>query len=267
MKTTTLILLWVLMAVLTAGSSWAQDIPEVMVLIDQGTYTPLYQTPYDTSAVTVDAFYLDVYPVTNADFLAFVKANPRWLRSQVTPLFADENYLNHWDGDLALGDTAPANSPVVNVSWFAAMAYAEWAGKRLPTMAEWEYVAAASASHPDGSTDPDHYQRIIDWYAQPTPARTPSIGSTVQNYWQVYDMHGLVWEWVYDFNNAFVTGESRSDSDLDRQLFCGSGSIGASDFKDYAAFMRFAFRGSLEGAYTTPNLGFRCARDQITSQP
>ena len=85
MKTTTLILLWVLMAVLTADSSWAQDIPEVMVLIDQGTYTPLYQTPYDTSAVTVDAFYLDVYPVTNADFLAFVKANPRWLRSQVTP--------------------------------------------------------------------------------------------------------------------------------------------------------------------------------------
>ena len=120
MKTTTLILLWVLMAVLAAGSSWAQDIPEVMVLIDQGTYTPLYQTPYDTSAVTVDAFYLDVYPVTNADFLAFVKANPRWLRAQVTPLFTDENYLNHWDGDLTLGETAPANSPVVNVSWFAA---------------------------------------------------------------------------------------------------------------------------------------------------
>ena len=63
------------------------------------------------------------------------------------------------------------------------------------------------------------------------------------------------------------TGESRSDSDLDRQRFCGSGSIGASDFKDYAAFMRFAFRGSLEGAYTTPNLGFRGARDPISSHP
>ena len=74
-------------------------------------------------------------------------------------------------------------------------------------------------------------------------------------------MHGLVWEWVDDYNTALVTGESRGDSGLDRNLFCGSESVGSSDPKDYAAFMRFAFRSSLEAKYTVRNLGFRCATD------
>ena len=77
-------------------------------------------------------------------------------------------------------------------------------------------------------------------------------------------MHGSVWEWVSDFNTALVTGESRQDAGLERDLFCGAGSLAASEQqrRNYAAFIRFAFRGSLQGNYSVNNLGFRCARDK-----
>jgi formylglycine-generating enzyme required for sulfatase activity len=75
-------------------------------------------------------------------------------------------------------------------------------------------------------------------------------------------MHDLVREWVEDFNSALVTGESRADGSLDRSLFCGSGSIGAADFRDYAAFMRFAFRASLDARYGLAHLGFRGAMSE-----
>ena len=58
-----------------------------------------------------------------------------------------------------------------------------------------------------------------------------------------------------------VTGDSRGDTGLDRQLFCGSGAQGAKDRSDFPAFMRFAYRSSLKAGYTVHNLGFRCAQD------
>ena len=74
-------------------------------------------------------------------------------------------------------------------------------------------------------------------------------------------MHGLIWEWVSDFNSIILTGDSRSNSAINRDLFCASGALGAVDKENYAAFMRFAFRSSLQGKYTVSNLGFRCAGD------
>jgi formylglycine-generating enzyme required for sulfatase activity len=63
-----------------------------------------------------------------------------------------------------------------------------------------------------------------------------------------------------------VTGESRADAGLERDLFCGAGSVGAKDASDYAAFMRLALRSSLRANNTTTALGFRCARD-LASTP
>lgn len=76
-------------------------------------------------------------------------------------------------------------------------------------------------------------------------------------------MHSVIWEWVADFQTAVVTGESRGDSDLERQLFCGAGTAGVAEQErvNYPAFMRSAYRSSLQGYYTVGNLGFRCARD------
>lgn len=235
--------------------------PEGMVLVAGGAYTPLYEGAGGTGAVEVAPFYLDAYPVTNAEYLAFVREEPQWRRSRVRSLFADGSYLGHWAGDLDLGDPALAERPVVNVSWFAARAYADWKGRRLPTVAEWEYAASASETRPDGQRDPDFYGRVLQLYSRPAKRGLPPVGSTARNYWGVYDLHGLVWEWTEDFNSAIVTGESRNNTDLDVKLFCGTASLGASDFMNYAAFIRFALRSSLEADYALSNLGFRLAAD------
>ena len=111
------------------------DVPEVeMATVRGGTFRPLYRTATGEAEVEVADFRLAVRPLTNADYLAFAEANPDWRRSAVRPLFAEDGYLAHWAGDLDLG-TAPPNAPVVNVSWFAARAYAAWAGpgSRRPT--------------------------------------------------------------------------------------------------------------------------------------
>ena len=182
------------------------------------------------------------------------------------PLFADKHYLRHWRGDFA-HERDHGDRPVTNVSWVAARAYARWAGKWLPTLAEWEYAASASETSPYGRNEKGYTERILRWYARKAPDVPSPVGSTFTNHFGVNDLHGLVWEWVEDFNSALVTGESRGDTGLERSLFCGAGSIGAADPSDYAAFMRFAFRSSLKGAYTIKNLGFRCAADPETPQP
>ncbi len=232
-----------------------------MIHVPAGNYAPLLRTPKDPATVSVAAFLLDERPVTNAEFLTFVTAEPKWRRSAISPLFADASYLGHWAGDLAPGPNAPADAPVVRVSWFAARAYARWAGKRLPTTAEWEFTAGAGYTRPDGKNDEQLNRDLYAWLARPVPAVLPAAGRGRPNFYGVRDLHGLVWEWVEDFNTAMVTGESRGDTGLERDLFCGAGSIGAKDTTDYAAFMRQALRSSLKANNTTTSLGFRCARD------
>ena len=229
-----------------------------MAAIPEAVYRPLFRGEKDAKEVPVAAFQLDVRPVTNGEFLAFVRENPKWQRSQVKRLFADEKYLAHWLGDLDLGN-ARAEQPVTNVSWFAAKAFAASRGKRLPTTAEWEVAAGAGFTARDGAKEAEFQQAVALWYGTPSPAVLPDAGGRA-NIFGVRDLHGLVWEWTSDFNSAMVTGDARGDSGLERQLFCGAGSVGAKDTGNFAAFMRFGFRSSLRAGYTVHNLGFRCAK-------
>jgi formylglycine-generating enzyme len=247
------------MALLIGGD--AQADLTAMTVIPAGNYTPLFTAPSDPAQIPVPAFQIDTLPVTNGDYLAFVRANPKWQRSQVSPLFADGSYLQHWSGDLELGPNASAEAPLVHVSWFAARAYARWVGKRLPTTAEWERVAAVGYTGPDGKNDVELNGDIYRWFARPTPKVMPAVADVRPNFLGVRALFGYVWEWVDDFNTAMVTGESRGDSGLDRNLFCSAGSVGAKDTSDYAAFMRMALRSSLRANNTTSSLGFRCAAD------
>ena len=239
----------------------AAPVPPGMAGVPAGVYRPPFRSDNDAKEVPVKAFALDIYPVTNAEFLDFVRANPRWRRSQVKRLFADQNYLQAWAGDLDPGTNVLANAPVTWVSWFAAKAYCAWRGKRLPTVAEWEYAASASATQLDGGKDAEFRKQINAWYATPAPAQLSPVAQSSTNLHGIRGLHGLVWEWVADFNTAMVTGDARGDSGLDRQLFCGSGAAGAKDTGDYPAFMRSGFRSSLKADYTVHNLGFRCAKD------
>ncbi len=233
--------------------------PPGMVLVPDGAYTPLYKLAEVSASVPVPAFFMDRRPVTHGEFLDFVRDNQRWRRSRVAPLFAEKaTYLRPWQTDLSLG-RVPAGAPVTHVSWFAARAYCRDRGKVLPTTAQWEFAAAAGEHNVDGSKEAGFHQRILDWYAKPATDAPASMEGAFVNAHGLVGMHGLLWEWVEDFNTSAVTGESRGDTGLERKLFCGAGALRAADFKDYAAFMRYAFRSSLEGTYAGKTLGFRCA--------
>lgn len=249
----------------TILQGFAAEASAGMVSIAGGVFKPPFRSLTDASEITVAPFQMDATPVTNADYLEFVRLNPRWQRTAVKRLFADASYLKNWAGDLEPGTNAPPRAPVTFVSWFAAKAYAQWKGKRLPTLAEWELAGAASQSRPDGEQDPEFRRQLAVWCSTLSDPRHAAVGLRPTNFWGLHDMHGLVWEWVSDFNTAMVTGDARGDSGFDRQLFCGSGSVGARDPSNYAAFMRYGFRSSLNAAYCIHNLGFRCARS-LTQQ-
>jgi formylglycine-generating enzyme required for sulfatase activity len=246
---------------LLAAPAMGQPAPsdDGLVRIEEGYHTPLYKTPSELDSIRVDAFQLARYPVTNAEYLAFVTANPTWRRSRVKALFADEGYLRHWADDLTLGPDAPPEHPVVHVSWFAAMAYARWKGQRLPTTTEWEYAARASATHRDGYADPSFKARVLAYATGRRPLRV--VQEAPANVWGARGMHSLVWEWVEDFNTQVINGDARYNTAFDKQRFCGSGALDATEFEDYAAFLRFSVRTGLEATHTTARLGFRLAAD------
>jgi sulfatase modifying factor 1 len=226
------------------------------VRVPAGSFVPLYGQR--GSKIAVKAFAMDATAVTNGQYLEFVRAARRWRRSRVTALFAERDYLAHWQGDLVLGPEAAESAPVTNVSWFAARRYCRALGKRLPMVDEWEYLARASETASDGSRELQFTNRILSWYSSPTKFPLPTIRSTYRNYWRVWDMHGLIWEWTEDFNSILMTGESRKDGSLDRQLYCAGGALGAIDPKDYATFMRYATRASVKAKHNMKNMGFRC---------
>lgn len=231
----------------------------VMVGIPGGNYHLFLRRKDQPSVIRVRPFMLDVNAVTNREFLGFVKANPDWARSKVSGLFADPGYLKQWSADFEIGNNKIGNSPVTNVSWFAANAYAKWKGKRLPTLAEWEYAAAGA---PEGMTKDARLTRIIlAWYDHPNPVILPPVRSTYKNTYGLYDMHGLIWEWVDDFNSIMMQEDNGNGGTNVNSFFCAAGSLNSVNKEDYAAFMRFAFRQGLQARYTIQSLGFRCAKD------
>ncbi|GAB2882165.1 hypothetical protein GCM10027074_58140 [Streptomyces deserti] len=150
-----------------------------MVRVEEG----IYLSGADGKPVWVEEFLIDVYPVTNRDYAAFVAATGHPAPS-------------HWtDGRFP---TALVDHPVVWVTWNDARDYAIWAGKDLPSVAQWEKAARG----PKG--------RIYPWGDAPTAAKCnvleSEIGSTtpVDRYqsgvspYGVFDMCGNTWEWLAD---------------------------------------------------------------------
>ena len=231
-----------------------------MMKIDSGSYRAFIGKD-SNNIIKVKSFYIDDSPVTNAEYLTFLKANPQWTRSKVLRLYADSTYLKHWKGDYQLPEKINPDAPVTNVSWFAAEAYAKSVGKRLPTIEEWEYVGLADRSSKNASDKPHFTDFILREYQQRKSNMNKVVRQGEPNFYGVYDMYGMVWEWTYDFNSVMMSGESRKDNTTNESLFCAGGAITASDLRNYAAFVRYALRGSIKANNCLNNLGFRCARD------
>jgi formylglycine-generating enzyme required for sulfatase activity len=127
-------------ALMFAAACAAAQLP--MARIAGGTFESTLPQAKGVTTVEVADFRLDRTPVTNAQFLTFVQAHPQWRRDRIPRLFADAQYLSHWRSATSLGVEARASRLVTRVSWFAAKAYCEARGARLPSWKEWEYVAA-----------------------------------------------------------------------------------------------------------------------------
>jgi formylglycine-generating enzyme len=242
------------------AASAAQAGSTAYVRLPGGEFASALQYEDSGSRVRVAPFQLMRLPVTNADFLAFVRAHPRWRRDEVARVFAENRYLSHWAGPLDLGAHAQPQQPVVWVSWFAANAYCKAQGARLPSWSQWELAAAADDTRADARDDPAWRERILAWYAQPSRQALAAVGAQRPNVYGVRDLHGLVWEWTEDFSALLVSADNRNQGDPDRLKFCGAGALAINDRDNYAVLMRVAMLSSLEAADATANLGFRCAR-------
>jgi formylglycine-generating enzyme len=237
---------FILLLLLTTNSYGQKSTPAGMQKIGGGAYKSFFVKTGGQPA-KVATYYMSTHAVTNADFLAFVKANPAWRKSKASKLMVDAAYLRHWKSDLELAAGIDPNSPVVNVSWFAANAYCRWKGVRLPTTAEWELAGAAPFVWPQQTAALSVEKAVLQ--------------TINRNAYGLYDMHGLVWEWVSDFNSFIGSFDSRNNNNAANALFCAAGSLNAADKEAYASYLRFSYRGALKGKYCIANLGFRYARN------
>lgn len=245
---------------MVAAAAAAAEHASVYVPIPAGFFPSVLSSKAGNEPVPVARFAMRATPVTNGEFLAFASAQPAWRRDRIPTVFADQSYLHRWDSPARIGQRVGENQAVTSVSWFAAQAFCENEGGRLPTWYEWEYVAAADETHADARRDPAWRARILAWYSKPTALAIPDVGGA-PNYYGVRDLHNVVWEWVDDFNALLISADSRNQGDPDKLQFCGAGAISLQDRENYAVLMRIALLSSLSGADTTENLGFRCARN------
>jgi formylglycine-generating enzyme len=213
------------------------------VFVPAGVYTPFFKSGEGTRLVSVAPVCLSASPVTHEEFLGFVRDHPEWRKSRIKALYAEESYLADWQDDLS-PQPGMLSQPVTFVSWFAAGAYCEARGGRLPTVAEWERVA--------GGSEPTTAPRISP-FAFAMGQSAPELANTALEF-------PGVWEWTANFNSALVSGRIGTNEGADSSQFCGDG-IRAVDPANYGAFLRYSFRSSLRANFALKNLGFRCVRE------
>jgi formylglycine-generating enzyme required for sulfatase activity len=211
----------------------------------------LFASELPAHTVTVGAMSIDRTEVTNAAFKAFVDAHPEWSRERLPADRHNGEYLKTWDG--ASYPTGEAELPVTFVTWHAATAYCESAGKRLPTEAEWEFAAGRGlpAEYPWGEDAPDATK--ANWsgakVGQPSPVGTftPAHG--------LHDMAGNVWEFTSDpWKDSYLDTAKPSPG---RRVIRG-GSFGGSPVN-----LRVRYRDSHPELGAGPHVGFRCARTLV----
>jgi formylglycine-generating enzyme required for sulfatase activity len=226
-----------------------------MVLVRGGTYTVGSNSGEDDERparrVVLDPFYLDEREVTNADFARFVaetghRPEGAWQR------FASPGRANH---------------PAVAVTWNDATAYAAWAGKRLPTEAEWEAAARGGLEgriFPNGDEiGPD--EATFGSLFSHDPRTTPA-GSLRPNGYGLYDMAGNVWEWCSDFYapDAYLRGQLRAPKGPES----GSARVArGGSWNDKAQALRVSNRLEMTPTLSGPVFGFRCARSVEDARP
>jgi serine/threonine-protein kinase len=240
-------------------SDAAQKIPKNMILIPAGRFIMGTDSEFDNERpmreVYLDAFYIDKYEVTNAEYKKFVDATGHRVPSS--------NALEAGPFNWHRGTYPPGKEdhPVVLVNWNDARAYARWAGKRLPTAAEWEKAARGT----DGRVWPWGNRWEID---------RCNIGESFLNSTQpvyafengkspygCFNMAGNVMEWVADWYSETYYRSSPNRNPpgpVDGTARVVRGGAWDSNISLYA---RTAYRNFMPPNERNVSVGFRCAKD------
>jgi len=162
--------------------------------------------------VQMGAFHISKYEITNRQFKEFVDAKPEWGKGKVRSGLADGRYLEHWRNGICPADKA--DHPVVHISWFAAKAYCEWAGGRLPTEAEWEYACRAGSTGRYCFGEDALSLGEYAWFDSNSGNSTHPVGQKTANNWSLHDMHGNAWEWTSSTmgDYPYRAGDGREDA-------------------------------------------------------
>ena len=252
---------------------------EGMVLIPAGEFemgsndAEVNNDEQPVHTVYVDAFYMDKYEVTNAEYAAFLNAKGKHTESGKTWLNIAGRVRIEYVVGVYRAKGGYENHPVTYVSWYGAVAYSKWKGKRLPTEAEWEKAARGNLSgltYPWGNTidsSKANYNRHI--------GDTTAVGEYTANGYGLYDMAGNVWEWCLDgYSSRFYAVSSRQNPlsgansiewILDNYTGVNSSRVlRGGSWNEAARFVRVAFRFKYPPTDAFLYHGFRCARDTVT---
>jgi formylglycine-generating enzyme required for sulfatase activity len=231
------------------------DAPNEMVLIPAGEFIMGSDDRLPDEGpqhrVTLPAFYIDKFEVTNLQYKKFNDAthgrSPRHWRNRTFP-------------------PGKADHPVVYVTWDNADAYCRWAGKRLPTDAEWEKAARGT----DGRMFP--WGDEFDTAKANTPVRWQEIGrfgdtspvgafDTGKSPYGVYDMSGNVWEWTASWYKAYPGNQTPSESYGERYKTLKGGSWFDCSFYKCGISAPVFNRSFFAKKVKNDSFGFRCAKD------
>lgn len=204
--------------------------------------------------VRIDAFYMDTFEVTVARYEKFLDATGH-VRPDFWPYDETREY---------------AERPVVGVAWSGAQAYCEWAGKRLPTEAEWEYAARGQDGrrYPWGDDAPTVEVANVgkSWSYKFYKDRLEPVGSHAggTSPFGMHDMAGNVWEWVADWYDAKYYARSPETDpsgppDGSMKVLRGGSWNFAGKYSRTSSRLRF------EPRHRAADIGFRCARDARTT--
>ena len=206
--------------------------------------------------VAVDSFYMDMTAVTNKEYSEFLQDHEDWKPGNVPSIFAYKGYLKSWENTNS-DEVVNPNQPVTSVSWYAANAYCQSVGGRLPTLNEWEY--SAQLMDFDSSADAQEFaSRLMSWYSTFDSENIGNVGSSgIENRHGVKDQFGLIMEWVQDFKPVIANDLSLDCGTVGRMQKLGNA-------YSYAASIRYITRMSFSPKSTNSTVGFRCAYDVAT---
>lgn len=257
-------------------------IGDQFVLIEGGTFdmgSPETEAQRETNeslhTVTLDAFYMSAYEVTQSEYQKIMNENPSEFSGENLPVenvtwYDAIKYCNELSKQEGLSPVYEINN--LNVSWNR-----NANGYRLPTEAEWEYAARASTTTPfntetsigdDEANYYGHYPYLIEenYFSQdkletkPGKYRqtTTEVGSFPANKWKLYDMHGNVREWCWDYYGEYDLNNldnPTGSEDGNLRVVRGGG------WNDYAKHLRSAYRSSKRSDQSESNTGFRLVRN------